>query len=215
MWIKFTRNNGHYQLLPKNQTKVANYQAAEVESIMLWKPVPNNIAAFLQHCSKGLWTPSRSFVLNCNINRGRLPLYESWWKMCQHYWNLVVAGIEELLLSRGEYSWCWRWWSQKGRLTLQAGRACSLKSESVQPNNGYSWSWKSQLLLFCFCKEYLSFTGEYILCGHDVFSLSSSILLGDVFSFQLWDISFLQVRVVGIIDFSNWALLNFWKWLSS
>ena len=146
--------------------------------------------------------PPPPFLLKCNINRGRLPPYESWWKMCQHYWNLVVAGIEELLLSRGEYSWCWRWWSQKGRLTLQAGRACSLKSESVQPNNGYSWSWKSQLLLFCFCKEYLSFTGEYILCGHDVFSLSSSILLGDVFSFQLWDISFLQVRVVGVLDFS-------------
>ena len=180
---------------------------------MLWKPVPNNIAAFLQHCSKGLWTPFPSFFLKCNINRGRLP-DEKWWKMCQHYWNLVVAGIEELLLSRGEYSWCWRWWSQKGRLTLPACRAWKVKSESVQANNGHDHE-NLSCYFFCFCKESLSFTGEYILCGHDVFSLSSSILLGDVFSFQLWDISFLQVRVVGIIDFSNWALLNFWKWLSS
>ena len=162
---------------------------------------PGKYCSFFQHCSKGLWTDWLWTLFWTAILIGVGFPYESWWNFCQHYWNLAAAGREELLLSRGEYSWCWRWWSQKGRLTLQAGRACSLKSESVQPNNGYSWSWKSQLLLFCLCKESLSFTGEYVLCGHDVFSLSSSILLGDVFSFQLWDISFLQARVVSIIDF--------------
>ena len=161
--------------------------------------------SFFQHCSKGLWTPSPpSFWTAILIGVG-IP-YESWWIRCQHFWNLVVADREELLLSRGEYSWCWRWWSQKGRLRLPAGPACWLKSESVQANNGYIRGHENLSCYFFVSvkmKEALSFTGWYILCGHDVFSLSSSILLGDVFSFQLWDISFLQARVVGIIDFSN------------